>query len=204
MVEALPQDESYRPEMKFNRILGAHMLRDDELTRSSFLEAAAGVGLLHYHGHIGFHESLAWEHFLYLRRLEEVKAKDLFDLRLEQGAHVTLIGCQSGRAGFSASDNLMGLNTAFHYAGASSIISTLWKIGNEDGAEFSETFYGALEEQKTRGVVSGEVEGQSLILNMAKAMQKAVLKLREGENGVPRAPYHWAGFVFHGFWQFPG
>lgn len=40
------------------------------------------------------------------------------------------------------------------------------------------------------------------VVNLAVAMQKAVLAIRRSEEGV-RAPYHWAGFIFNGAWLFP-
>jgi CHAT domain-containing protein len=200
VTEALPPEE-YRPPILFAQTLNTTVFRDAALTKLTFLALAANKNLIHFHRHISFHAELAWEHFLSLRRMEEVAARDIFDIRLKPGVHVTLVGCESGRSGYSASDNLTGLTTAFHYAGASSIISTLWKIMNADGSEFSEAFYGALAEQEPETEV---VDGRNIkVLNLAKDMQRAVLKVWKNEDGTLSAPYHWAGFTLHGFWTFP-
>ena len=74
---------------------------------------------------------------------------------------------------------------------------------NADGSEFSEAFYGALAEQEPETEVE-VVNGTSMkTLNLAKAMQRTVLKVWKNEDGTLRAPYHWAGFTLHGFWKFP-
>jgi CHAT domain-containing protein len=201
IVEALPED-AYRPPLSFAKSLKTTVLRDKPLTQLTFLAQVADTDLLHFHGHVGFHEQEPLEHFLELRYLQKVTARDIFDLRLGGGAHVTLIGCQSGRAGFSASDDLMGLSTAFHYAGASSIVSTLWKIVNHDGVEFSEAFYEALWKQVS-DVANEKEKGGKVLLNLATAMREAVMKVRQNEYGSLKAPYHWAGLVLHGYWLFP-
>ena len=133
-----------------------------------------------------------------IKREEAVTARDIFELRLNSGSHVTLIGCSSGRARVNEHDDLLGLSMAFHYAGASSITSTLWNIDKADGADFEEAFYRALLDQQSS---SSDHE----LLNLATAMQTAILELRGGEKGPTgsvRSPYHWAAFVLHGYWKF--
>jgi hypothetical protein len=104
-------------------------------------------------------------------------------------------------ASISSTDDVLGIPTALFYAGASSVVSTLWPIDDEDGAEFGKEFYAALREQITR---TQSPEAHDVIANamdIAKAMQTAVMKLRERESLL--TPYHWAAFTLNGFWMLP-
>ncbi|KAF1991487.1 hypothetical protein K402DRAFT_388885 [Aulographum hederae CBS 113979] len=67
-------------------------------------------------------------------------ARELFNLTLRPGAHITMIACSGGRADISQADEVMGLVPAWLYCGAASTVSTLWPIGDGDGAEFARVF----------------------------------------------------------------
>jgi CHAT domain-containing protein len=199
ITETLSSSDTMRPSMNFANDIGTLVFKDDLLSKDVFLEVASEADLLHFHGHVRFQENAPLDHSLNIKGEEEVTARDIFDLKLNSGSHVTLIGCSSGRARISSHDDLLGLSMAFHYAGASSITSTLWNIDKADGAEFQEAFYRDLLNQQSSAP-------ENELLNLATAMQSAILELRKDEKGPPgsvRSPYHWAGFVLHGYWKFP-
>jgi CHAT domain-containing protein len=107
------------------------------------------------------------------------------------------MGCNTGRAKISPTNDLLGLTTAFHLAGAGTIISTLWRIDRRDCLEFSKAFYSELLERAHND--SPEV----VTMDLAQAFRKAVLDVRKDKDGKFRKPYHWAGFTLHGAWLFP-
>jgi hypothetical protein len=207
IAEALAPDEA-RPSMTFADDLETLVFKDELLSKEVFLEAVSDADLVHFHGHVGFEENAPLDHYMAIRGEEAVTARDMFGIQLNRGSHVTLIGCSSGRARISVQDDLLGLSMAFHYAGSSSVASTLWDIQRSDGADFEEAFYRALGDQQA-------CCPPGRLLNLATAMQSAVLDLRQGTRGTQgaqgshgaaglyRSPYHWAGFVLHGFWMFP-
>jgi CHAT domain-containing protein len=127
-----------------------------------------------------------------------LSADEIFDIKLRKLAHITTIGCSSGRAKVSNCDDLLGLTAAFHYAGASSVVSALWPIHHDDGARFSLKFYESWMEQMKEPKI--EENRASLFVNLAVAVQKAVLHVRRDEKGNVRVPYHWAGFTLSGSW----
>lgn len=167
------------------------------------------------------------------RNSSRLTAEDIFDCPLAKGgALATLIGCRSGGADVSAADDVLGLPMAFFYANATAVVSSLWELSDEDGAKWAEEFYGELVAEQQRNEshggkvtyidtnkmeiksnvdtenvgVSSSIEQNETkpdFLNLAKAMQTAVRKLRFDEHGVERAPYHWAGYVLSGYWMFP-
>ena len=102
---------------------------------------------------------------------------DLYQLRL--GAKlVTLSGCATGMNFVAAGDELLGLQRGLFYAGATSLLLSLWDVHDRSTAELMQEFY--------RGYIhSGDV-GLSLRAAMRKVRQ---------DNPHP---YYWAPFVLVG------
>ncbi|HYL13633.1 MAG TPA: CHAT domain-containing tetratricopeptide repeat protein [Terriglobales bacterium] len=102
---------------------------------------------------------------------------DLYELRM--GAKlVTLSGCATGMNFVAAGDELLGLQRGLFYAGATSLLLSLWDVHDSSTAEFMQEFY--------RGYIrSGD---------MAASLQAAMRELRREH---PH-PYFWAPFVLVG------
>ncbi|MCJ1435224.1 hypothetical protein MMC27_004596 [Xylographa pallens] len=173
--------------------------------KQSFISRISQSNFVHFHGHVRFSESDPLEHHLELAPVPDdpdtelspdkiLTAREIFNLQLPHGCHITTISCKSGRAKISKSNELLGLIASFHYAGASSVVTSLWNIYRADGVEFSKAFYTNLMDQ-----LRFPKPGSSWI-DMASAMQAAVLATRVDEHGRTRAPYHWAGLVLNGAW----
>lgn len=195
--------------------LGVSVQYPSTMSRADFLDALTDASFVHFHGHVRFDESNVLEHHLELSPVESqdetlsyeipqlptekiLTAQNVSGIKMKPGAHLTTISCKSARAKISKSNELLGLLTAFHYAGVSSAISTLWNIHRDDGARFAKAFNEAFLED-----LQDESGEGGTFANMARAMQHAVLTVRRDENGSVQSPYHWAGFVFNGAWLFP-
>lgn len=189
--------------------LGNGVLPCTDSPKQSFLQEALQASLIHFHGHSQLGKSNPLnQHLDFTGQAipEEGKSPDdmltadeVFDLRFKRPVHVTIMGCSSASSKVTDCDDLFGLSTALHYAGVSSIVSALWPVDSKDCLLFSKVFYSYLMSQmaKTDG---------SRTVNMARAMQAAVLALRasnETGSGEPKKPYHWAGLVLNGAWLFP-
>ena len=102
-------------------------------------------------------------------------------LRLRLAADlVTLSACQSALGELVTGEGMVGLSRAFFYAGAPSVVASLWNVNDEASAELMRHFY--------RGLRRG--------LTKAEALRQARLELRR----EPRYshPYFWAPFVLVG------
>ncbi|MFM9107027.1 MAG: CHAT domain-containing protein, partial [Chloroflexota bacterium] len=66
--------------------------------------------------------------------------RDVAAMRLAGGL-VTLSGCETGRAGVGAGDDLTGLVQAFLAAGAGSVLYSLWIVNDASTVELMEWFY---------------------------------------------------------------
>jgi CHAT domain-containing protein len=102
---------------------------------------------------------------------------DLYQLKLHAEL-VTLSGCATGLNVVTTGDELLGLARGLLYAGARSLLLTLWDVHDRSTSDFMSLFY----ERIGRGQLR------------ANAFQQAVRELRER---YPH-PFHWAPFTLTG------
>src|SRR5206468_6804836 len=120
---------------------GCTMLLNEAATRSAFAEASRRASFLHIATHglfrqdnpmfSGFKLADGW-----------VTALDLFSMTCQTNL-VTLSGCKSGVSQVTGSDDLLGLMRGFLYAGARSLMLSLWNIDDWSTAELMSHFYDA-------------------------------------------------------------
>ena len=63
---------------------------------------------------------------------------------------VTLSACDSGLGKEMGGEGLIGLTRAFQYAGARTVLASLWKVEDASTAELMKRFYGYLKSGKTK------------------------------------------------------
>ena len=102
---------------------------------------------------------------------------DLYELRLSAEL-VTLSGCGTGLNVVVGGDELLGLVRGLLYAGARSVLLTLWDAYDRSTADFMEAFYGHLQRGSSK----------------ARALQAATQEVRERY----RHPFYWAPFTLVG------
>jgi len=107
----------------------------------------------------------------------ELNLFDIYDLQLSAEL-VTLSGCGTGLNVVVGGDELLGLVRGLLYAGAQSVVVTLWDVNDESTAEFMKVFYQNLWSAP----------------NKAVALRLAMAALRENHSH----PYHWAPFLLIG------
>lgn len=101
---------------------------------------------------------------------------EIFNLRLNADL-VTLSACETALGETVSGEGVMGLTRAFHYAGARSLVVSLWQVDDRRTSDLMILFYRNLDG-------SGK----------ADALQRSKLAMiREGA-----LPYHWAPFILSG------
>lgn len=125
-----------------------------------------------------------------------VTVADIFTMNLEETPHITIIACESGYQEMTAGDEPLGLISALLYAGATSVLGSLWPIPSWVGRSFTEKFYSGLKEQQDCSERTDSPGENDAILNIAAAVRDAVQEIRRSPN--TRQPYYWAPFVLHG------
>ena len=198
--------------------LNAKSCSGSDLTKETTQNALSHCAHVLYFGHVYYNPTHPTESALLLNESaykeqslekpdsERITVRDLFKVQLHKPALATIIGCGSGKASISDSDEILGFPSALMFAGASAIVSTLWRIDPDDGADFAAAFYEAIHEHQVV-LEDKESDGKDLgyvqvCVNLAKGMHEAVNILRQrGEK--KDAVYHWAAFYLTGFWLFP-
>ena len=101
-------------------------------------------------------------------------ALDVVNIDLRKSKLVVLSACETGLGDIKDGEGVYGLQRAFKMAGAENIIMSLWKVPDQETAEFMNTFYGLL--FKEGNINQAFTETQSIMRNKYD-------------------PYYWAAFV---------
>ncbi|MBA7542810.1 hypothetical protein ES705_35134 [subsurface metagenome] len=94
---------------------------------------------------------------------------------------VTLSACETGINKICKGDELVGLTRAFLYAGASSVIVSLWKVYDQSTKELMSIFY--------KNLKKGKSKVESLQIAQTEIIKKGF------------DFYHYAPFILIGHWQ---
>jgi len=111
-------------------------------------------------------------------------AQEILKLRLSADL-IVLSACATGRQKVGRGDELMGLLRVLLYAGASSLVASLWPVDDRSSLDLMQHFYQALDGQDT-----------SSLPDRAEMLGAAMLKVRR-EQGWEH-PYFWAPFILVG------
>jgi CHAT domain-containing protein/tetratricopeptide (TPR) repeat protein len=154
----------------------AELYLGQEATREVLREKGPEAGLLHIATHGIYRQDNPM--FSSIRLGDGyLNLYDFYELRITAEL-VTLSGCATGMNFVAAGDELLGLQRGLFYAGATSLLLSLWDVHDRSTAEFMQEFY--------RGYISSG--------DMAASLQAAMRELlRERPH-----PYFWAPFVLVG------
>jgi CHAT domain-containing protein len=221
IVHSLPSDaDSARPTKILACSVQGTLHQGVDLVPSEVLGDFESSTFVHYHGHVEFNPDNAMSSELALdyERVQipdsnpdikpqsgRITAKDIWGTNLNSPPYlVNIIGCGSGRAQNLGSDDRLGFPTVFQFMGASAVVSTLWRIGDIDGSDFSEAFFLSLQRQKEELQTPLSPTDE---LDLALAVQEALNALRQRSSDDQsveyKAAYYWAGFILHGYWKIP-
>jgi CHAT domain-containing protein/tetratricopeptide (TPR) repeat protein len=112
-----------------------------------------------------------------------LRLHDIYNLNLPADL-VVLSACQTGVGKQIRGEGLIALTRGFMYAGAKSVVASLWKVDDAATAALMAEFY---KQMFTNG------------LKPAAALRTAQLNLSQQKRW--RLPYYWASFVLQGEWK---
>ena len=133
-------------------LLGGTCYLEAEATRAAVLAEGSQHRILHLaaHGEARLDNPV----FAHLTLADgQLGMADIFALRLD-GALVTLSACETGRSAVVGGDELVGLSRGFLFAGASTLVQSLWRVDDASTARLMQKFYAAL--------CAGAAPGQAL------------------------------------------
>ncbi|WP_442267103.1 CHAT domain-containing protein [Tenacibaculum sp. ZS6-P6] len=107
--------------------------------------------------------------------------KDIYNTKLNADL-VALSACQTGIGKLENGEGSISLARAFTYAGAKSLVKSLWKVNDKSSAEIMSSFYNKLNDGKNKK--------QALQYAKKDYLEKSIKELKH--------PFFWAGFVING------
>jgi CHAT domain-containing protein len=155
---------------------GAVVLTGDEATRDNLLKAAPRGRFLHLASHGYFRRDNPMFSFLKLAD-SNLHFYNLLDLKLN-AEMVTLSACHTGVNKVFPGDELHGLVRGFLYAGAPSVVASLWAVSDHSTSEFMREMYSHIRAGATKRT----------------ALRRAQLAIKDAYGH----PYYWAPFVLMG------
>ena len=123
---------------------------------------------------------------------ELLKMSEIFNLRLKADL-VVLSACETARGKMSRGEGIVGLTSAFLFAGSRSVVASLWEVSDESTSLFMESFY--------RGLKSGLPKPDALRRARLETMRKQIKSAVTGEQESLASPFFWAPFVLIGQWN---
>lgn len=108
---------------------------------------------------------------------------EVYNLRLNADL-VVLSGCNAGLGRLRRGEGIVGMARAFLYAGAPSLVVSLWPVNDASTAELMQNFY--------RNLRAGMPKN--------RALQQARVQLIHAKDWK-RDPFYWGAFVLIGDWN---
>jgi CHAT domain-containing protein len=157
---------------------GATLLLGAQATIARFSEDAAGASLIHFAGHGVFDAAHPLDSALLFAgpggRVDPLPARRLYGMRIAARL-AFLSACETGVNALAGGEDLMGMERGFFFAGAGTVIASLWQVQDRATAMLAHEFYTAL----ARGATP------------ARALQSASIAVR----GQFAHPLIWSAFV---------
>jgi CHAT domain-containing protein len=171
------QEESLR---LAKRVKGSKVLLRKKATETALKKYGSSFKNIHFAMHGLFEAEKPLSSGLFLAPDSEndgrLTVSELYDLDLNADL-VTLSACETALGETKSGDDVIGFTRGFLYAGANSIVSSLWEVDDEATRDLMLRFYKELKSN-----------------NKARALQKAQLRVMKK---YPH-PYYWAAFQLTG------
>ena len=155
-----------------------------EATLDNFLWHAPGYQILHLATHgITNDQNIDFSFLAFSPNpdpgsADRIFIRDLYQLNLNAEL-VVLSACETGAGKLIKGEGIASLARGFSFAGAKSLITSLWKVNDQKTAELMQLFYHELRPGK----------------NKKAALQAAKINYLNQNDDFHSHPYFWAGFV---------
>jgi len=173
---------------KIKQLIGGVAYLKEEAVKLTFKNECHKAGILHFAGHAIQEEiNPDFSHLLFSsgiknNRVSQLAVKEIYAHKMP-AKMVVLSACNTGMGEVQKGEGMYSLGRAFSYAGAHSLISTLWSVDDKSTMQIMESFYKHLKEGKTKD----------------EALQAAkIFHIEKALTNKKSQPLFWAGFVAYG------
>jgi CHAT domain-containing protein/tetratricopeptide (TPR) repeat protein len=163
----------------------ARLLEQEAANEVTLAQSLENVGALHFATHALVDEDQPDRSGLALTARTPdsdgiLQMREIYRLRLP-GALVTLSACRTALGQRLIGEGVIGLARAFFYAGADTVVASLWNVNDAATAQWMGSFYQAIHDGEP-------VDG---------AVRAAKLRFIQSETALEH-PFYWAGFIATG------
>jgi CHAT domain-containing protein len=164
------------------KLLGVDPYFQINATETLVKQRARSTSILHFAAHGLFNPTVPLNSLVALAPDKTndgwLTVSEVYGLDLSNADLIVLSACETQIGQLTAGDEFVGLTRAFFFAGAPTVIASLWSVEDKSTALLMEQFYA----HRLEGMGKGE------------ALRQAQLDTRKQ---YPN-PYYWAGFVLSG------
>lgn len=163
-------------------VMGGKLLLRDDATIENFVQKAGRYGKIHLATHAQANTTAGNFSFIVLANgaggYDSLFVNDLYGLRL-RAELVVLSACETGVGTVYKGEGVISLARGFLYAGAGSIITTLWSINDQANSLLMEQFYEEIRAGKPKD----------------QALRDAKIQRMVASDAMGAHPAYWAAFV---------
>ena len=165
-------------------IIGGDIVTDTAATEKAFTKMASDYRILHLSTHGKANDQMGDYSFLAFHELDDslenewLYNRELYNLNLNADL-VVLSACETGIGELQRGEGIISLARGFSYAGAKSIVTSLWSVNDNSTKVLMELFY------------------QNLKDGMSKdnALRQAKLDYLDNHPSMGQEPFFWAAFI---------
>ncbi len=169
---------------KAQKLMGGESVLDKKATKKKFEETASNYRIIHLATHGKANDKTGDYCFLAFTEQKDsinsslLYVRDIYNLSLNADL-VTLSACETGIGELKRGEGIVSLARAFAYAGAKSMITTLWSVNDKSTMQIMENFY--------RNLRKGQTKDGALWNAKQTYLSKA--------KGEMAHPFFWSGFI---------
>lgn len=188
--ELMPLTSNIEEVETIGKYYRGEVLTGDRATRKAFSKLAPEFGIIHFATHAIIDNKNVNKSFLALASdttvddLSNLYISDLYNTRLPSEL-VVLSACETGLGEIQRGEGIISLARGFAYAGAASVVTSLWSVSDQATTELISSFY--------QNLKSGNTKDQ--------ALRDAKLDYINSQDDAFAAPFYWAPTIAIGNMQ---
>jgi CHAT domain-containing protein/tetratricopeptide (TPR) repeat protein len=169
---------------KAQKLMGGESVLAQKATKKSFEETANNYRIIHLATHGKANDKAGDYCFLAFTEQKDsidnelLYVRDIYNLSLNADL-VVLSACETGIGELKRGEGIVSLARAFAYAGAKSMVTTLWSVNDKSTMQIMENFYRNLRKGQTKSY----------------ALWKAKQDYWEKAKGEFAHPFYWSSFI---------
>lgn len=165
-----------REVQEINNIISGKMYLNEEANKKHFLNHTNNARIIHLATHADG-SSNPWIAF----NDGKLQARELYTYH-NNAELVVLSGCETSLGEIAQGEGVMSLARGFFYAGANTVVSSLWSVNDKSTSQIMKSFYTHLKNGETKAV----------------ALNNAKLDYLKNASVSEISPYYWSSFILVG------